>query len=62
MATGNDLREWKKDNEYRVTLSFNYWKDEDVRRRLELVNNKTDYIRQLILEDIKKGHLPMKYY
>ena len=62
MATGNDLREWKKDNEYRVTLSFNYWKDKDVRRRLELVNNKTDYIRQLILEDIKKGDLSMKYY
>ena len=40
------------------TFSFRFWIDDDsaVIQQIQNKENKTDYIRQLVLEDIKKGN------
>lgn len=47
--------EFHKINYYRVNFSVNK-KETEIIKKLESVPNKTDYIRQLIIDDIKKGN------
>lgn len=38
----------------KITLQFNKTNDADVLRKMDSVPNKTDYVRQLVREDIGK--------
>ena len=46
---------YQKANMTMVTLKFHNKSDLDVINKLQSVENKTDYIRQLILKDIGKA-------
>ena len=46
---------WKKENTTVVAVRFNNDKDAEVIAKLASVENKGDYIRQLILKDIMEG-------
>ena len=46
---------WVKDHTKIINFRFNTETDKEVLDKLNSVNNKTEYIRNLILEDIKKG-------
>lgn len=45
---------WKKANLRQIKFSFNRTGDKDVLDKLDSVENKTEYVRELIREDIKK--------
>lgn len=45
---------WRKLNTKIFNVRFNVELDKEVIKKLNEVENKTDYIRRLILEDIKK--------
>lgn len=47
--------EWGKEHSKIINVRFNAETDKDILDKLDAVGNKTDYIRQLIREDIKKG-------
>lgn len=61
MATEAQLRAQKKYDETHKDkfknyhIKFNVKDDAEVIFRLDTVYNRTDYIRQLILDDIKRG-------
>lgn len=44
-----------KDQFKSIHLKYNVENDADILAKLEAVENKQDYIRQLILADMKKG-------
>ena len=46
--------EWNKKNLKSVTIQLNKVSDSDVIEKLNLVSNKTEYIRQLIRKDLNK--------
>lgn len=46
---------WRKAHTKIINVRFNTETDKEVLDKLASVGNKADYIRQLILEDIKKG-------
>ena len=46
---------WKKANLKQVKFSFNKSGDKDVLDKLDSVENKTEYVRELIREDIKRS-------
>ena len=46
---------WRKANTKIVNIRFNIDSDSEVLDKLDSVDNKADYIRQLILKDIKEG-------
>ena len=53
---GQTARErWRKANTKIVNIRFNIDSDSEVLDKLDSVDNKADYIRQLILKDIKEG-------
>ena len=45
---------WRKANTRIINVRFNVDNDAEVLEKLDSVENKADYIRQLIIEDIKK--------
>lgn len=45
---------WRKANTKIINIRFRLEEDKDVLAKLDSVPNKADYIRQLILQDIKK--------
>ena len=45
---------WKKANLRQIKFSFNRTGDKDVLDKLDSVENKTEYVRELIRDDIKK--------
>ena len=44
---------WRRANTRIVNVRFRLEEDRDVLEKLDSVDNKADYIRQLILDDIK---------
>ena len=46
---------WRKANTKIVTVRFRLEEDKNVLEKLDSVANKTDYIRNLIINDIKQG-------
>ncbi len=46
---------WRKENTKIVNVRFRIEEDKEVLAKLDSVDNKADYIRQLILNDIKDG-------
>ena len=48
-------QQWKKENTFRVCVHLFNATDTKVIDRLKSVDNKTDYIRRLILEDIERS-------
>ena len=46
---------WQKQNVKRFSFGFMVKSDAAVIEKLQIVPNKADYIRKLILEDIEKG-------
>ena len=54
MAQGDKLREWKKENMYRlsVDLNRNSKADKPIIEKLEEQPNKAQYVKGLILQDI----------
>lgn len=46
---------WVKENQRRFNIAFNANSDADLIRFLESMPNKSDYIRKLILADIRKS-------
>ena len=49
--------EWQKNNIKNFTLKLNKVTDKEIIELLEHTPNKTDYIRQLILKDMKQKSL-----
>lgn len=45
---------WAKENQRRFNIAFNANSDADLIRVLESMPNKSDYIRKLVLADMKK--------
>lgn len=54
MATGETLRKWREANTYRLAVDFNRNKEGDkpLIAKLEEVDNKAQYVRELIRHDI----------
>ena len=48
-------QEYEKTNYRRITFKFNVANDLEVIERLEAQDNATDYVRKLILKDIKEN-------
>ncbi|MDD5880996.1 hypothetical protein [Stecheria intestinalis] len=48
------IREWQARHTTKITLRFNNESDRDIIEKLQSVGNKTEYIRQLIKEDMNK--------
>ena len=46
------INEYNKQNRSRYLLAFSNKYDKEVVKKLESVENKSDYVRQLILKDI----------
>ena len=46
---------WRKANTKIVNVRFRIEEDKEVLAKLDSVDNKADYIRQLILNDLKEG-------
>ena len=55
MVQGDKLREWKKENMYRLSIDLNREKDAPIIDKLEEQPNKAAYVKQLILDDIDGG-------
>ena len=49
------IKEWQQASTRQILLRFNVHKDADVLARLGAVDNKVDYIRRLVREDIAAG-------
>lgn len=49
------ITQYTKDNYKQIKLNFNLESDKDILEKLEAVESKADYIRQLIRKDIKPG-------
>ena len=47
------MNRWDKQNRTSINIRFNNVNDKEVIDKLNLVDNKTDYIRHLILQDIQ---------
>lgn len=45
---------WKKQNTRCINVRYNIENDKQILDKLDSVDNKANYIRQLILDDIKK--------
>lgn len=52
MVQGDKLREWKRENMYRLSIDLNREKDAPIIDKLEEQPNKADYVRRLIQRDI----------
>lgn len=48
------IKQWHKENCVAVSLRFSKLSDTAILKKLSEVENKTNYIRELILADIKK--------
>ena len=46
--------EWKKENTRCINLRFNKESDHDILKKFDSVDNKANYVRELIREDIKE--------
>ena len=55
MVTGEKLREWKRENAYKVQFDLNRSKDARIIEKLEQQENKAAYIKGLISKDIDQG-------
>ena len=55
MVTGEKLRDWKGENAYKVQFDLNRSKDARIIEKLEEQENKTAYIKNLILKDIEQS-------
>lgn len=53
-ARTNTIENWKKANTTTFTIRLFNSTDAEVIEKIRSVENKTDYIRQLILKDIEK--------
>ncbi len=51
-AKKKDNKKWDKANLKQILLKFNKETDRNLLDKLEAVENRTDYIRKLILKDI----------
>lgn len=47
-------QEWRSKNTKLITIRLNLSSDKDIIERLDNVGNKTDYIRNLIKQDMNK--------
>lgn len=54
MATGEAKARWDKENTVMVTMKLNKNQDADIIDRLNSVDNRQGYIKELIRNDIKK--------
>lgn len=57
MATGETLREWRKENQYRLAVDLNRNSEDDkpIIEKLEEQENKAQYVKGLIRRDIDGG-------
>lgn len=53
-AVNQSTYKWKKANTRCINVRFNLERDKEVLDHIDKQPNKADYIRRLILEDIKK--------
>ena len=54
-AQANWTKKWAKENTKLVNFRFNLETDKEILDKLNSVPNKTEYVKGLIVEDIKKG-------
>lgn len=52
MVQGDKLREWKKENMYRLSIDLNRTTDKPIVDKLEEQPNKSAYVKGLIQRDI----------
>ena len=57
MVQGDKLREWKRENMYRLSVDLNRSSENDrpLIEKLEEQENKAAYVKGLIRNDIEKG-------
>lgn len=48
-----DAKEWRKENEKRVSICFNKKTEEEILDFFQEKEDKTEYVRELVLEDIE---------
>jgi len=49
------IREWQARHTTKITLRFNNERDRDIIEKLQSQQNKTDYLRRLVRDDIERG-------
>lgn len=54
-AQANWTKKWAKENTKLINFRFNLETDKEILDKLDSVPNKTEYVKGLIVEDIKKG-------
>ena len=58
MATGETLKKWRKENQYRLAIDFNRNSDSDrpLIEKLEEQDNKAAFVKGLIKEAVERGN------